>query len=183
MTTTTLQRFDRLDEALDQLLVELAAHSDSVLNTPPQPGAWSAVQTVHHLLLSESLSLAYLRKKLSFNPVLPAAGLAEKAREWFLVLFYKTSIKRTAPTMIAGSNLPERASLAETQAEWRQTRKDLRSYLAKLPPTLFEKSAFKHPFVGRMSIAGMLHFHLLHFQHHRKQILAAVQAAKINGQG
>ena len=177
MTASAQRQLDQLDEETKALLDELESCSHPALNTAPEPGAWSAVQTMHHLLLSEALSLAYLRKKLSFDPELQPAGWAEKSREWFLRLFYKTGFKRKAPLMISGDKLPTEATLAATRAEWLAMRKDFREYLSGLAPELFAKSVFKHPIVGRMSLEGMLYFHWVHFRHHRKQVRAAVRQA------
>lgn len=177
MTASAQRQLDLLDEETKALLDELSSYSNTALNTAPKPGAWSAVQTMHHLLLSESLSLAYLRKKLSFDPELKPAGWAEKSREWFLRLFYKTGIKRKAPAMISGDQLPREASLADTEQEWLAMREDFRRYLSGLDSSLFDKSVFKHPIVGKMTLEGMLYFHLVHFRHHRKQIRAAARQA------
>jgi uncharacterized damage-inducible protein DinB len=181
MNAATRRQFDRLNQETEELLAELRAYAEAELNQPPRPGAWSAVQTMHHLMLTEGAALTYLRKKLSHQPQLKRAGLPEKAREWLLALYFRTNMKRQAPAYISGDRLPQTASLTTTQEQWRKARQALRDYLAGLDASVFTKSVFKHPFVGRMSLAGMLYFHLLHFRHHRKQIRAAVrQAAAVN---
>lgn len=174
MDQATKEQLDRLDQATENLLAELAGYSEAELNNQPRPGSWSAVQVLHHLILTETLALKYLRKKLSFEPKLEPAGWKEKAREWFLALYFRTGLKRRAPANISGDQLPQEATLAATSAEWRALRQEYRAYLSSLGPTLFEKSVFNHPIVGRLSLSGMLYFHYLHFRHHRKQVRAAV---------
>ena len=174
MDRTTRDQLDRLDRETESLLRELEQFSHSELNAPPKANAWTAIQTMHHLILTERLALQYLRKKLSFDPELKPAGWREKAREWLMALYFRTGLKRKAPANISGDRLPQEATLAATAEQWRALRKEYRDYLSGLDSGLFAMRIFNHPVVGHLSLPGMLYFHYLHFRHHRKQVRAAV---------
>ncbi|MEZ4986850.1 MAG: DinB family protein [Saprospiraceae bacterium] len=57
-----------LDGQLETLLTALSAHAEAMLNQPPSPQSWSAIQVLHHLLLSERLSRQYCEEKAQFQP-------------------------------------------------------------------------------------------------------------------
>ncbi len=72
--SSILHRNERYNRMVDNLFESLAQVSEETLNRKPANGGWSAIQTMHHLLLTEELSLAYVRKKLGFQPQLAPAG-------------------------------------------------------------------------------------------------------------
>jgi len=175
MTTSTKKYLRQLQLELDVLENTLQAYDEEALNRPPAGGGWSAIQCMHHLILSETGSLAYIKKKLSFSPTLPNKNLGSAFRTQLLVAYLKSPIKRKAPGYISGDALPKHASLADTMQQWRKVRQELTDYLAQLDPDLFKKQVYKHPFSGRISIDNMLAFFLVHFQRHGKQALRTVR--------
>ena len=80
MHSKILQRNTEYQNKVEQLLARLAPLDEALLNRPAANGGWSAIQTVHHLILSEELSLGYVRKKLSFPAQLENAGLKTRLR-------------------------------------------------------------------------------------------------------
>ena len=72
------QKYQHYDAQVSAFMDQLAAYSDEQLNTKPADGGWSPIQVLHHLLLVEEGTLAYVRKKLSFNPTLEKTGLASR---------------------------------------------------------------------------------------------------------
>lgn len=183
MKAKTTQRLQKLTANLDELLRELSAYSDETLNTQPGPGKWSALQTMHHLLLAEGYAQRYVAKKLSFNPKLKKAGLTDRWRTFLLQLYLSSPFKYKAPAAVDGENLPTDTSLAETKDLWLQQRRELTVQLEGYPPEIFSRSLYKHPFAGRMTLDGMLIFFQTHFDRHRKQIertLQTVTAAESN---
>jgi hypothetical protein len=177
MNSTIEKKLNALDERLRRLLSLLESYSEETLNTPPGLGQWSALQTAHHLSRSEQLSLQYVRKKLSFNPTLPRAGLVAAARNMLLWAYLYTPFKWKAPNNVNESSFPAVSSLPEVSASWWAQRQELREYLAQLPRKWFDREVYRHPFAGRLSLAGMLDFFIGHFDRHEKQIRRALKTA------
>ncbi len=174
MKKFTTQQLDKLDRQLDSLLSELSAYSEAQLNRQPRPDAWSALQVMHHLLLAEQMSMAYVKKKLSYNPALKNAGLGGAWRIFLLWVFVHTPLKFKAPKNVSGESLPPYSTLQATGEAWKNIRKELRDYMTILPDELFHKSIYRHPFAGLLSLTGMLRFFEWHFTRHLKQIRKTV---------
>jgi len=163
-----------LDEDLSKLLEELKNYSESDLNRAPKPGAWSALQVMHHLMLAESTSQQYVEKKLSFNPPLKNKGLFNIIRFRILSLFMRSPLKRKAPEGLGTSTLPAQSSFWETAKKWKAQRESLAQYLDGLPAEYISKEIYKHPAAGRLTLPQMLLFFHDHFRRHRKQIRKAL---------
>lgn len=159
-----------LDKKLNNLLKELKAYSEDQLNRKPKEDAWSVIQVMHHVMMSENGSLKYVKKKLSFNPELKKAGFKSGFREMVLNTYLGSPIKWKAPEAISGDNLPSHETFWKTAQQWKNQRIELREFLEKLDEDLLKKEVYKHPFVGRISINGMLRFFNRHFDRHNKQI-------------
>ncbi len=166
-----LEKVDHLDLELDELLTKLSQYDDRDLAGKPAPDVWSPMQIMHHLLLSESLSLAYVKKKLSYNPKLAKAGVSSRFRSLALDLALKSPLRFTAANGTEAHSLNER-KFANLQSDWTTHRADLRTYILDLDDNWMDKEVYKHPYVGRLSFSQMLGFFQTHFRHHRKQINA-----------
>lgn len=160
----------RLDDKLIQLLKTLKVYSEDQLNRKPDQDKWSVIQIMHHLMLAEGGSLNYVKKKTSFNPELKDAGVKAALRELALSTYFGSPLKRKAPATISGDKLPAHASFWKTAQDWKNQRSELREFLCTLPPDLLKKEVYKHPFVGRITIYGMMRFFEQHFDRHHKQI-------------
>lgn len=160
-----------LEQERRELLVLLQVRSDEELNRVPGPGQWSAIQVMHHLIISEELSLGYIRKKLSFKPALIKAGFSEKFRRLLLKIYLGLPFKFKAPKGVDDEALPVFASFSETAKRWEAIRSDLAGFLEGVAPDLLDKELYKHPAAGKMTLNGMLDFYLAHFRRHREQIL------------
>lgn len=159
-----------LDHKLTALLEELKVYSEDQLNRKPADNGWSVLQVMHHLMRSESLANQYVQKKLSFQPELKKVGVQTVFRQAALNFYLGSPFKFKAPELISGENLPDQASFWETAKQWKSQRMELQSFLASLPPEMFNKAIYKHPFAGRLSLLGMLKFFDRHFNRHCKQI-------------
>ena len=182
MKASTKQKLDRLDDSFRDLLKELDGYTDATLNRVPKEGAWSVFQTMHHLILSERMSLNYVKKKLSFEPKLKKAGVGSKMRSTLVNNYLRSPFKRKAPTFISGENLPKESTFWEVVKAWKTDREELRRYLSELPKEHFSKEIYKHPFAGRLSLDGMLSFFQQHYERHLRQIrrtLRELDAVKV----
>ena len=163
-------QLNTLDEELKLLLRDLKRFSDSDLNWQPKEGKWSVLQVMQHLMRAELLSQQYVQKKLSFDPKLKRAGVLGALRIALIKAYMKSPIKVKAPVKVSEEYFPENAAFWDLVKQWNSQREELRSYLGSLPDELFKKGIFKAPFGGRLSLGGMLSFHIDHFRRHRKQI-------------
>lgn len=170
MKSKILRRNTTYQKQVDQLLEELASTDDTVLNMSALDGGWSAIQTMHHLILTEELSMAYVKKKLSFNPKLEVPGPEAWFREQILKFYLWAPFKFKAPEMVGDTNLPGFTSFADTRKRWEKIREEWTEFLQQLPDELVDKAVYRHPFAGRFGWLGMLTFFRKHFARHRKQI-------------
>jgi uncharacterized damage-inducible protein DinB len=163
-----LARFERLESSRQALLESLQGLDDEQLRRSPRADAWSIVQVVGHLTLAEESTLAYLRKKVQDPSAIPPAGLASLARSLLLTAVLRAPVRRKAPA--ATANPAASRSLAEARAHWDRVRADWEAFLESFPAELSGRAVFRHPFVGRMSIAHTLAFMQEHLRHHARQI-------------
>ncbi len=174
MKEKSLTAYTRYTENVERLLNELAPLGDDLLNRRPADQGWSAIQTLHHLILVEENSLAYIRKKLSFNPKLEKPGLGSWVRSLLLYLSLRSPIRFKAPKAAGYERLPVTATFTETKAQWQKIRNEWINFFEKMPAELAGKAAYKHPRAGRMSWLQMIDFFNTHFERHRKQALKAI---------
>jgi hypothetical protein len=160
------------------LLDECAQYPDSTLNYRPGGAGWSAVQTMHHLLLSEELSLQYVQKKLSFNPRLETRGVGAHWRGFLLWFYLNTPFKFKAPDVVGAQKLPEQVSLADTRARWEAAQTGWEHFIQQMPAELLDKAVYRHPLAGRLGWPETIGFFRHHFLRHRRQIRKAITEAR-----
>ncbi len=168
MHPSLAQPFDALEQQRLALFERLDRLPAEALQAKPDAEHWSALQHVRHLFLSETASLAYLRKKLQHAEGIKPAGLAGRLRAMLLRGWFLLGRKAKAPKVLgdppAGES-PEQVfgDFARLRAEWAQQ-------LEAIPPDMVDKALFRHPIAGRMSLPDALRFFKTHFQHHEKGI-------------
>ncbi len=180
MKQKVLQNLEQMNLYLEAIFEKLQPYPDEQLNQKPSKGEWSAMNVLHHLMRSERLSHGYIRKKLSFNPTLKKANLGTAWRSFLLNGYLKFPLKWKAPEGVSEVHFPEYSTLEEVKSQWRQQRLQLKSHLEELPDHLFDKELYKHPFAGRVTIAGMVHFFHGHMIRHNKQIDRTLVKVKKN---
>ena len=161
---------------VQSLLTEMAQYDDETLNCPSPSGGWSVLQNMHHLMLSETMSLRYVEKKLSFGGDFPKTGWSESWRYFLLIAFFSLPIKFKAPPRIGGNpeDIPAQSSLAETRAQWLALREQWQSFLQNMPPDLATRTVFKHVRAGKLGWSHMIRFYIDHFDRHYKQMQRAL---------
>jgi hypothetical protein len=169
------RRFDRLEAARARVLAMLAGRDARALNRPPAAGAWSALQVLHHLVVSEDLTLAYVRKKMRAGDSLPRAGLASRLRLLALEATLASPLRFRAPAMVADA--PTHIDAAELRARWDAVRRDWRELLESFPPELLGRLVFRHPRAGRMSLDHALGTLEAHLAHHVPQVESALRSS------
>jgi hypothetical protein len=177
----TLRTLDKTDAALHAHFERWGQYSDEQLNRRPSDGGWSPVQVMHHLILAEGGSLEYLKKKKSRQSDIENLNLAARLRAIMLRFILALPIKVKAPKVVSEEMLPKRADFEESKQQWLAARAELRTFLQELPEEYFEKSFYKHPLIGKMSLKAMVQFFHSHVERHAKQVeraLGEVKAAK-----
>lgn len=164
----------RYSAKVEDLLNQLAPLGDDLLNKKPADGGWSAIQTLHHLILVEENSMAYIHKKLSFHPKLEKAGIRSMLQSFLLQISLWSPFKFKAPKAAAAERIPDSALLADTRARWERIRHEWTVFLENMPVDLSEKAVYNHPIAGRLSWIQMINFMRAHFERHRGQVLRAV---------
>lgn len=174
MESKLQQSFNLAEKHRNELIQQLQGYSEEVLNRLPAPEKWSPIQVMHHLILSETNTINYLRKKMMGMASARKSGFSAKVRIWLTKLWLATSfLKRKAPPAIA--NVPDSATLADTVALWNTTRNQLKGILDELPQGAAERELFRHPVAGMFNLYQMIEFLDAHFRHHEVQIQKALR--------
>jgi DinB superfamily len=171
-----ISKLDTHAEVVKHTLSQFDGYDDARLNRRPLDGGWSALQTMHHLILAESMSLRYVQKKVSGGDLtnLPDTGLQTWYRELVLRLYLRFGGKIKAPSVVSTELLPAESTLADVRKQWTHIHMDWRNFAQSLPAELHHKAVYKHPAIGRLSWGGMVNFFDAHLQRHIKQMKKAV---------
>jgi hypothetical protein len=162
--------FDRLEEDRVSLLATLATLHESKLSSNPVIGKWSINQILTHLLTSEQLTLAYLKKKSLGIDKLRNSGLWESVRMFLLKWSQRFPIlKYNAPKHLL-ANTPEALPLDELARRWSHSRIELNHFLDSISDKDLHKLIYKHPVAGRFDVIQCLTFMREHYHHHLPQI-------------
>ena len=121
--------FEKLESERIKLLDQLAVLPNEKLDYRTNSKKWSVNQILIHLLTSEHLTLAYLRKKSLGIDQLKNAGLLESIKIQLLKASQRLPFaKYKAPKHIA-QNTPDVVPLSELQARWAVSRAELKNFL------------------------------------------------------
>jgi len=149
----------------------------SELNRLPSSDKWSAIMTIHHLILAETGSLAYCKKKLSFNPELSDATAEEIKMETKVPYMLRSpKYKVQAPPGLGAEFLDNTMDLDTVFGKWDLSRGEVRTFIKDQPEEMFSKALYKHPMAGKMRIIGMIMFFEGHLDSHTAQIKGNFEA-------
>ncbi len=159
------------------LLHFLEQYPEEILNRKPPTGGWSAMQVVHHLIMSEELSMRYVQKKMSFEGKYEITGWTEGWRSFVLWTFLKLPFKFKAPAKIGGDDgaLPGYSTKAETFERWHQIRSQWHGFIQNMPEDIAQRTVYQHPRAGKIGWLHMVTFFQTHLWRHRQQILRTLQ--------
>lgn len=158
---------------VNDLLDDLARLPDDLLNRTPADHGWSAIQTMHHLMLVEEQSMAYLRKKLSFNPELKPAGWMAGVKMLLLKLSLISPFKFKAPKA-ASDPIPTTDTLEAVKSRWLKIRQEWETFFAEMPEVWEDKAVYRHPRIGLINWLQTIDFLSSHFDRHKAQIKRAI---------
>ena len=122
--------------------------------------------------------MAYIKKKLSFNPELPQISWTTIPKMALLRLSLWSPIKFKAPKAAGNDRIITHITLLELQTRWQNIRGEWTDFFTHMPPELADKAVYRHPRVGLISWTQLMDFLTWHLLRHRKQIHGALQVAR-----
>src|SRR4030095_16373174 len=171
-------QFDRMDQKKRKLMDLIRPLPDEIYRRQPDSSKWSIAQIANHLFLSEQLSLAYLRKKLSYPDTIPPFSI----RSWWAlfqtVFILRIDIKVKAPPKINMWGDQEIFSPDELDQRWNMLRQEMASLINEHQSRFSRHLVYNHPFAGRMTMTQMLMFFNHHIAHHLRQIQNLIKKIK-----
>ena len=171
MSRTKLQRqLNDLRRAHQNLRNEISSLSEEGLSFRPGGDRWSVLEVLQHLYLSESLSLRYIQKKSQAPDRLTPPSIKSRFQEWAIVPFLKYAPKYKAPTLVSRDGFREDFTYGEAIKTFDRIHDDFESCFTDFPDKVINNNVYRHPFMGRVRLNGMMRFHIHHLGRHRKQI-------------
>jgi uncharacterized damage-inducible protein DinB len=163
-------RFEQLEHATNRLLASAAVLGEQAYQAP-SPGQWSAAQVVQHLVVAETGIGLYVEKKVLQAEGLQAGGIGSFLKSRLLRVLLRLPFTRfKAPASLTKLTPEAVPPLAELRAEWEASRRRLERTLNEYPGKLLNRTIFKHPRSGMLTITQTLDFMLDHILHHQKQL-------------
>jgi hypothetical protein len=135
---------------------------------------WSPSQIISHLILSEMLSLQYMKKKNLGIVESGSTGLWDELKYSLLIFSQHLPLKYKAPKVLAESQ-PENLPYQQQKLRWNTTRKELETFLEKFDDRYLNKKVYKHPFAGRLNILHAIGFFRAHVTHHLPQLKSRIK--------
>lgn len=167
MSNALQRRLDQLEGQKREVLSDAAQLSAIDLRFRPEPGVWSALDVLDHLVKVEQSSLRTVRRHL---PQGASISFRDRMGAWFINSIMLSPMRVKVPAS-ASMVLPAAATdLAAIAASWSEVRMQLSDLLGSLQPEQFRIGVFRHPLSGWMTITDTLRFLSTHLQHHKYQL-------------
>jgi len=129
---------------------------------------WNILEILQHLVMSEKLSMIYLKKKWKYSKKLPSKTILTNLRSWTLQFLMWYPFPLRAPARVNVFD-PDR-TLQDIIQEWRHIRTEMYKFLGELDSPVFNYEFYKHPAVGKLTLDHMLRFFYAHGKRHEKQV-------------
>jgi hypothetical protein len=130
---------------------------------------WSISQILTHIIISERMSLQYMKKKSLGIDQLQNSGMIEEIKTIILKISQRLPLKYKAPKIVQEST-PAALSLREIVDQWNNSRMELKTFLSSIEPKNIRKKIYKHPVAGRLDVTQAVTFLREHVNHHLPQI-------------
>ncbi|MBZ5520801.1 MAG: DinB family protein [Acidobacteriia bacterium] len=155
-----------LRQALEEIESATRGMTDEQMRWHPE-GKWSAVELVEHLSLAYARSAAGMRKAMSEQQA-KARKATPKERVGKLLLFGFSYIPpgRKAPEAIH----PKGMSVGDAMAAARRSLELVDHTISDCERHMGGMPVYTHPLLGPLTAAQWRRFHLLHTQHHMRQV-------------
>lgn len=167
MHTELNNHFTKLESLKAEAYLLFTSYPEEVINAPAAPGKWGAIQHMAHIISSETLSLAYMKKKIQGFEGAGKAGLSESFRSWLLNSVLKSGIKFKAPPVLHEPKT--HYTVNEIFETWDKLREEYRNFLSQIEEPVINARIFKHPVAGRFNPPQALSFMSVHLNRHLEQ--------------
>lgn len=170
------KKLEKLDSRLDDVLKLMRDAGDRALHKAPIVGAWTPLQTLHHIYLVERTSVDYLLYKFGQEEEPPSANFRSRLNGKMLVAAFASPKKFKSPEALDSRNIVSSKSLTLESLSYdlRMVRNELEDILRTAPDAWHKSAVYRHPVVGRMSLKDMLTFFNSHQTRHFRQIKRAL---------
>ncbi len=170
------KKLDKLDARLDEVLKVMRDAGDRALHKAPIEGAWTPLQTLHHIYLAERAGVDYLLYKFGKEEEPPPSNLRSRLNGKLISAAFATPKKFKSPESMDSRNIVSSRSLTLESISYdlRMLRNELEDILKSAPDSWHKAAVFLHPVVGRMSLKDMLAFFQSHQTRHIRQIKRAL---------
>ena len=157
---------DREDEVLENYFVRWRKLGSELLKKQLIDEGWTLMQAAAHLVQAETAALNYISKK-SLSGDLPNVGLSSGFRLWLIEFVLALPLKLKAPAVV--SVPPSYETVEDLIQDWKSTRAQIRQFVLDLDDKKLNKTFFRHPYGGLLSLKQMAQFFVNHLGHHRRQ--------------
>ncbi len=164
------EQFRKLEQKQLKLHWLISSLTEETYFKQPNPKSWSIAQAANHLYMSETLSLAYLKKKLAYPDTIPPFHIKSWGALAALKFAFYSRFKFKAPRAINMWKNQLLLPQAMLEEKWKSNRLALFEIIRLHQNAFGPHLVYKHPFVGRLTMYQMLIFFNAHRNHHLKQI-------------
>lgn len=161
-------RVRRLEELRRELLARFEDVDSEGLNRRPADGGWSAGQVLAHVIEAEAKSLAYVRKRIQDPQSILRRGLRQRINGWAVRVAMRTPFKFEVPPSVGEP--PESVDLEALSAEWNEIRRGWQQFVTDFPTELGDRTVYRHPVAGPLTLDAALRFLVAHLDRHSRQI-------------
>lgn len=161
-----LEKIEKLNKETENIYSSLEGLNEEDLKNTSC--GWSIIQVFSHLNMAEWASVLYMKKKMNAGDKMPSFSTMSRVRYSFTRGLLQSSLKWKAPSVVSKPN--GNYTLEQIKEEWANTRKMTKEYVEEYPEELINKAVYKHPFAGRLDLAGAIDSFIYHQRHHVHQI-------------
>lgn len=161
-------KYLRLAQQKAVYLAEAKNANQRQLAFSPNPGKWSLLELLDHLVLVESQALRFM-KSFDFNRSDKKTNVRSRINSLLLRLFLSSRIKFKVPVPTV---IPKQKTLEVLLVEWDAQNEELVKFLSGFPEEKLHNFIFVHPVAGKFNILQTLDFLVDHLVHHQLQLKA-----------
>jgi uncharacterized damage-inducible protein DinB len=164
------QFFNKIETQREEVLTLISLLSKDQLLKNPAPGKWSVSQIISHLIMTERLSVNYMKKKIQGIEQTADSGLLEESKMVLLKISQRLpGLKFKAPKYVL-ENTVLYDDLETLKLEWDKTRAEFQEFLEKVEDRHLDRKIYKHVAVGYLNVKHAVQFFGEHVRHHTPQI-------------
>jgi len=161
-----------MDSRLEKLKDDLESATEGMSSEQLSwhlPGKWSASEVLEHLYLTYTGTIqGFERVVRKEKPLASRATMAQRLLTWVVVGFGRMPAGRKAPAIVLPKGLPAEKVRAEIGAKMETMDAIITECAARFG---WHVKLLDHPILGPLSARQFRKLHLVHGQHHLKQLL------------